>query len=41
MADAYGPQLAIVISAGGMALLVAVMAFVSPLWRSVMKQEEI
>lgn len=41
MADAYGPQLAIVISAAGMALLVAVMAFVSPLWRSLMKQEEI
>lgn len=40
MADGYGPQLAIVISAAGMAFLVAVMAFVSPLWRSVMKQEE-
>ena len=40
MADAYGPQLAIAISAGGMALLVVVMAVISPLWRSVMNQEE-
>jgi len=41
MADAYGPQLAIVISAGGMALLVVVMTFVSPLWRSVVKQDDV
>lgn len=40
MADAYGPQLAIVISAAGMAMLVLVMAFVSPLWRTAMKQEQ-
>ena len=41
MADAYGPQLAIVISAGGMALLVVVMTFVSPLWRNMVKQDDV
>jgi MFS family permease len=38
MADLFGPQMAIVISSAGMATLVLVMAFISPLWRSVTEQ---
>lgn len=39
MADLFGPQLAIVISALAMASLVLLMAFISPLWRSTLAQK--
>ena len=38
MADLFGPQMAIVISSAGMASLVLVMAFISPLWGSATEQ---
>ena len=38
MSDLFGPQMAIVISSAGMASLALLMAFVSPLWRSVTAQ---